>query len=369
MIEEIKVNNLEINKRIMEVIANMSRQNISAVEQSDNGTFKFKEFTNEILEAELEKIILTYCGEYTYLVDESKIESLLQTKLKVYESDELDAHGYYGNVEFSSGTSKCLNGVFKEEKPSNDIDYISSIKQKSFDYSLNRNSVVENNLDVRDYMEHAKHHQLTDLDFFLDCMPHELMHVFGFNGGMFEGVTESLTRQVASKYNIRCIPMGHKDETKFMQKIEKIIGTDKVIEYSYNEDKSSKDSNTNYRQISAELNGKLDSEGSLFGQICDIEKQYFSAMRSGAEKEELEQIFQQLKSVTKLLNDNLDDYIDRNQNNLYNLGENNISEKASQDEFRTKIYQRIIELQNREINMLVQLNIPNIVEQEELVER
>lgn len=163
--------------------------------------------------------------------------------------------------------------------------------------------------------------------------------------------------------------MGHKDETKFMQKIEKIIGTDKIIEYSYDEDKSSKDSNTNYRQISAELNGKLDSKDSLFEQICDTEKQYFSAMRGGATKEELEQIFQQLKSVTKLLNDNLDDYIDRNQNNLYNLGENNISEKSSQDEFRTKIYQRIIELQNREINMLAQLNVPNIAEQEELVER
>ncbi|MEG2645542.1 MAG: hypothetical protein RSA08_00740 [Clostridia bacterium] len=49
MIEKIKVNNLNINKRIMEVIATMSRQNISAVEQSDNGTFKFKEFANEIL--------------------------------------------------------------------------------------------------------------------------------------------------------------------------------------------------------------------------------------------------------------------------------------------------------------------------------
>ncbi|MEG0873574.1 MAG: hypothetical protein RSG48_06475, partial [Clostridia bacterium] len=110
-------------------------------------------------------------------------------------------------------------------------------------------------------------------------------------------------------------------------------------------------------------------EDSLFEQMCDIEKQYFSAMRGGVPKEEQEQIFQQLKSVTKVLNDDFDDYIDRNQNNIYNLGENNISEKASQDEFRTKIYQRIIELQNREINILARLNVPNIAKQQEFLER
>ena len=75
-------------------------------------------------------------------------------------------------------------------------------------------------------MEYVIGHGLTELDYCLDVLPHEIMHLIGCKGGVFgEGITELRTRQICKKYGIRCAPILHSKETKLMRKLEKYVGS------------------------------------------------------------------------------------------------------------------------------------------------
>ena len=86
---------------------------------------------------------------------------------------------------------------------------------------------IDNDKDYLDYMQYIIDNGLKEVDYALDVLPHEVMHLIGSGGGIIgEGVTELRTRQVCKKYGIRCAPIMHTKETKFIRMLERFVGAD-----------------------------------------------------------------------------------------------------------------------------------------------
>lgn len=97
--------------------------------------------------------------------------------------------------------------------------------QKKGSILVTEEESIENDKDYVDYMEYFIDNGLTELDYYLDFLPHTIMHLVGSSDGVLgEGITELRTRQICKKYNIRCAPIMHSKETKLIIKLEKIFG-------------------------------------------------------------------------------------------------------------------------------------------------
>jgi len=93
---------------------------------------------------------------------------------------------------------------------------------------------IENDKDYLDYMQYIVDNGLTELDYSLDVLAHEVMHLVGCGGGVLgEGVTELRTRQICKKYGIRCAPIMHSKETKLVRMLEKHIGEMRLNEAAF----------------------------------------------------------------------------------------------------------------------------------------
>ena len=90
---------------------------------------------------------------------------------------------------------------------------------------VSQKDFVDNSKDYLDYMQYIIDNGLKEIDYCLDVLPHEIMHLIGSGGGVIgEGVTELRTRQICKKYGIRCAPIMHTKETKFVRMLEKFVG-------------------------------------------------------------------------------------------------------------------------------------------------
>ena len=99
---------------------------------------------------------------------------------------------------------------------------------------ISEDEMIDNEKDYLDYMEYFIGNGLTELDYCLDVLPHEVMHLVGSGGGIFgEGITEYRTRQVCKKYGIRCAPVMHTKETKLIKMLEEHISTNELNEASF----------------------------------------------------------------------------------------------------------------------------------------
>ena len=80
-------------------------------------------------------------------------------------------------------------------------------------------------IDYVEYMQYLIDNGLKEIDYCLDVLPHEVMHLIGCGNGVIgEGVTELRTRQTCLKYGIRCAPIMHSKETLLVKKLEKHLG-------------------------------------------------------------------------------------------------------------------------------------------------
>lgn len=80
---------------------------------------------------------------------------------------------------------------------------------------------IINDLDFLDYLEYVKDFGLKEIDYALDILPHNIMHLIGSSNGVLgEGITELRTREVCLKHEIRYAPVTHSKEAKLINLLE-----------------------------------------------------------------------------------------------------------------------------------------------------
>lgn len=377
-LDEIRQNNLNINALIQEIINSSSEE---AFKTNENGNHEITDTYRKVIELEIEKIFRTYHLEFPNL----SYEKNRKLNICVYNGSHID--GCYNNnsLKYSygikTGFEKLKQGkidgesigynINKDGKVTYDKDGLTKkistnlvSKDDGKPFMITQDELIENDLNN---MSNLLYYYLNDSkyeDELFNIMPHELTHAFGFGSGLFEGLTESLSREVSAKYGLRNFPCARKELVVFMQKIERTIGRDKLVENShiFNETKERTDI------ISNLIDEKLQSdEKNLFKKFSDIfkentkyndnlEKELLQKLKSGnLTMEQCQDILKKDENIKKYkeleesyfekLNTSLDEYIDKNHESLFNLGETNV--KGTNKDF-----QDVISFQETEITSL-----------------
>lgn len=337
MIEQIKSNNERINSIIEKIVLKLDQKKIKTI-GFENGKPYITTIPKKVLELEAKKIYMIYQAEFVDLVEDKDLAEDKNIKITSYLSDEPDAHGFGSEVTFASGTSDFLSKM--------DSSFVGKEDRIK---GLTENEKVENRLTTRDYITHLYLSKKQDIDFFLDALPHELMHCFGFKGGsIFEGVTETFTRETAQKYGIRTAPFAHQDETKLVQRIEKIIGRDNLSKYSYF---PNGDSNTLALSNCIDSHMKPEQEGTL-ASYENLDNELFELDKNGSDEEVRRTVKKRLDTMYIGLNETYDDYIDQNQDSAYKLGQRNIPLDEKKGNAQQVKLGQVLDLQNKELEFL-----------------
>lgn len=337
MEEQIKINNTKINSIIAEIIIELEKNKIQTI-KFENGKPYISSIPRKILELEVKKIYMIYKAEFVDLLSDEDFENQEKINITSYLSDELDARGGGNEVTFSSGAAEFLSKL--------DIDC--EIKEDKFK-NLSESKKVENDLIVNDYINNAVLNKKQDIDFFLDALPHELMHCFGFKGGqIFEGVTETLTREIARKYDIRSMPCAHADETKLAQRIEKIIGRDNLSKYSY-----FPEGNVNTIQLSNCIDEKLKlKEKGILIDYENVNNEIFDIYKNKLDRLPLKELNEKSKKMYINLNNIYDEFIYKNKDDIYKLGDRNASLADDKSKAQNKKLKEVLEFQNKELEFI-----------------
>lgn len=377
-LDEIRQNNLNINALIQEIINSSSEE---AFKTNENGNHEITDTYRKVIELEIEKIFRTYHLEFPNL----SYEKNRKLNICVYNGSHID--GCYNNnsLKYSygikTGFEKLKQGkidgesigynINKDGKVTYDKDGLTKkistnlvSKDDGKPFMITQDELIENDLNN---MSNLLYYYLNDSkyeDELFNIMPHELTHAFGFGSGLFEGLTESLSREVSAKYGLRNFPCARKELVVFMQKIERTIGRDKLVENSHifngNEERTD--------IISDLIDDKLQvDEKNLFKNLCDtfkeneiynnnLEKELLQKLKAGnITIEQCQTIFEKDENIKKYkelegnyfnkLDTSLDEYINKNPNSLYPLGTTNIKGKSSD-------FEDVISFQENEINSL-----------------
>lgn len=90
----------------------------------------------------------------------------------------------------------------------------------------NKSNMIINDNTFLDYIKHVFLKGLKPIDYFLEILLHETMHLCGSDGGigLKEGFTELKTRQLALKYNLETSCCAYPKEVKIAHELEMILG-------------------------------------------------------------------------------------------------------------------------------------------------
>lgn len=188
------------NEEINQLINIIFQKNIETI-KCENGNYTFNSPIDKIMEMEMKKILSVYLAEFSEYFTSEKEKEILGTKIKIYESDEIDAHGYKGEIAFPSNAQRSLESIYsndefpityiKDEKGRirydeqgkfQKLENITLIGKNGQNCLILNEDVLENDVTVKDFFVYAKLTDMKDREFFLRVMPHELMHVVGFGG-------------------------------------------------------------------------------------------------------------------------------------------------------------------------------------------
>lgn len=237
---------------------------------------------------------------------------------------------------------------------------------------------MENDLDPNSFLLYCYLNNLNYETFFFYVLPHEIAHSIGFEGGLFEGLTENIAREISAKYKLPNDPSSRADLVKLMQKLERIIGRDTLVRYSNVYNKTDTQKRDDIEELSKIINKKLFNEqakGSnehiTFLMLYDAFKEfseYINKLEKELEKriqdgvisiEEARYTLQEDKRRFELMskrntylsyfNTQLRNYIEKYPNDLFKLGE---SDLLIQDQNCSIQERRIIDFQLYEINTL-----------------
>lgn len=137
-------------------------------------------------------------------------------------------------VEFNS--SSAISFIVKGGKlllPKNAYIVFDVLKQNP-NYGINSNDkrnvseYLDTDTTYYDYINHAIVAGLDVIDYFLESLLHEAMHLCGSGGGepLSEGLNELKTRELAQKYNLKISGYGYPKEVEVSETLQEIIGKD-----------------------------------------------------------------------------------------------------------------------------------------------
>lgn len=245
-LQNIRKNNEEINKKIKQIIEMYKAQNLTAF--NNDGTLH--DDIKTILEYEMKKCVLIYLAEFPGF----ECKDINKLTITVLDKLQPECRGgsngitvYMGIQPFLDKTLKksgieailvdgkvCATKVFAFKNGKNGLTPETENGKIKFADNITpplsvSHKMADSPRDQLDYFAELLITQKNDIDWILDCLPHEAMHIFIPGKGVFvEGTTERLARECADKYNLRLSPTSHQKETEIATRLELIIGKDKL---------------------------------------------------------------------------------------------------------------------------------------------
>jgi len=212
----------------------------------------------KLIEEELKKIIPVFvkeCGNYIYpqklffLNDQTNLSRIIDF------GRGFGAWTNGDNIVFSVQNTKVFQRLAR----------MPEYGKRPREHLVEPKDFIDNNKDYLDYMQYIIDNGLKEIDYCLDVLPHEIMHLIGSGGGVIgEGFTELRTRQICKKYGIRCAPIMHAKETKFIRMLERFVGIELLELTAFTKD------NTLLFEKCDELFGE-----EFFEIYKDMESQYY----------------------------------------------------------------------------------------------
>lgn len=250
-LEKIKNNNQIINEIIQKILLERREKNISIEEGESKKSFD--PIAKAIFELEIRKCLETYKAEFpSYSCQGKEGVSFVDNDKKA------DCFGGLQGLQIAPGLQESIEKMIVPVMKK--LGYCIKDGEVFFSRNLNENNInkpVENVVlnkngkfdgslkDQMDYFAFLLSKNGIDMDWVIDCLPHEAMHTFGTIGGntfIKEGTTEQLTREICEKYGMHMAASSHTQETDFVRKLEAIVGRDNIIAAGmYNEHRLKKD--------------------------------------------------------------------------------------------------------------------------------
>ena len=360
-VDVIRKNNEAINESIKKLI---KLKGVNFVTKNEDGNYQMDEDYKSIINMDIRKLIKLYQAEFPHLDYEEKPDYTVD----ILELDEADGRGYENKVLLATGTAKFFENLEStysiDENGRVTFDRNSQKKEKinvnlyndntGTPYLLDINEQLENNCSFGDYFTYCYLNGYKDIEFLLDIMPHETMHVFGFKGGAYEGATEEFTREIAKKYSLINVPFAHQEETTIMQKIEKVIGRKNLSTGAF----TNSNHIENHKYLSDHIDEAIkgvskmgDEDLGLYLKYIEADDKFFE-FRNDDEKRKL--FREELKRSEEVLESALDRFVLNNKDKLHELGEDfPLSNEELQK--RERMYTETIQIQEKELEELERL--------------
>ena len=99
----------------------------------------------------------------------------------------------------------------------------------------NERDYLNTNTTYYDYINHVIEKGLKPIDYFLESLLHESMHICGSTGGypLEEGINELKTRELATKYHINIAAMGYSKEVEIAKRLQLLYGKEIFDELTF----------------------------------------------------------------------------------------------------------------------------------------
>lgn len=180
----------------------------------------------------IKKIVALNLEKYINIIIKEYHEYLSQEQIQ-----ELQKINYNDNI-FITDTG-TITIIVKDKKlylPTEAFNVINELK-KNPNYGTNKEhkaytkeNILTNDNTFIDYINHAIIKGIDPLEYYLENLLHESLHISGISGVgvMSEAFTELKTRELASKYDLKTSGCGYPKEVKIALELENILG-EKIV--------------------------------------------------------------------------------------------------------------------------------------------
>lgn len=130
---------------------------------------------------------------------------------------------------------------------------------------ISEEDYLNTNYTYEDYINNVISSKFSPLEYFLDSLLHEVMHICGSGGGfpLYEGINELKTRELAQKRHIHISAMAYPKEVEIALKLQKIIGKETMDHLTF----LNKDFKKAYAFIKKEKNQEI---ADLYQKVDDM---------------------------------------------------------------------------------------------------